>query len=93
MKNTIDDSIKHLDVNALFVAIGHTPNTNFLDGQLPLDEKGYLLVTGNGSSTEITGVFACGDVIDSNYRQAITAAGSGCKAAIDAERWLEESKN
>jgi len=93
LKNVTDDSFNHLEVNALFVAIGHTPNTSFLDGQLSLDEKGYLLVNDNGSSTEIPGVFACGDVIDSNYRQAITAAGSGCKAAIDAERWLIGKKN
>jgi len=92
VKNNLDSSVRSLDVKGLFISIGHTPNTNFLEGQLPLDEKGYLKVNHNGASTEIPGVFACGDVIDSNYRQAITAAGSGCKAAIDAERWLEENK-
>lgn len=91
LKDTLDGSIKHIDVKALFVAIGHTPNTKFLDGQLPLDENGYLIVEGE-TSTKIPGVFACGDVIDSNYRQAITAAGSGCKAAMDAERWLEDNR-
>lgn len=92
LKDTLDGTIKHIDVKGLFVAIGHTPNTGFLDGQLPLDDKDYLKVEGTTTSTIIPGVFACGDVVDSEYRQAITAAGSGCKAAIDAERWLEESK-
>lgn len=92
LKNVKDNSINEIDVNGLFVAIGHDPNTKFLDGQLPLDNKGYLLVKGSTSETNIPGIFACGDVIDSNYRQAITAAGSGCKAAIDAERWLDSSK-
>ena len=92
LKNTVDGSISTIDVKALFVAIGHNPNTKFLDGQLPLDKSGYLLVKDNTSATSIPGVFACGDIIDSKYRQAITAAGSGCKAAIDAEHWLENNK-
>jgi len=92
LKDTIDNSISTIDVKALFVAIGHNPNTKFLDGQLPLDKNGYLLVNNNTSQTNIPGVFVCGDIADPKYRQAITAAGSGCKAAIDAEHWLEKNK-
>jgi thioredoxin reductase (NADPH) len=92
LKSTVNESISTIDVKALFVAIGHDPNTKFLEGQLPLDKNGYLLVNDNTSTTSIPGVFACGDIIDSKYRQAITAAGSGCKAAIDAEHWLVKNK-
>lgn len=76
------------DTDGLFYAIGHTPNTNFLKGQLTLDDNGFIK-TQNGPETNIPGVFACGDVQDSYYRQAITAAGSGCQAAMKAERFLE----
>jgi thioredoxin reductase (NADPH) len=80
-----------LPVTGLFVAIGHRPNTDLVKGQLELEDSGYLITGrwGGASTTSVEGVFACGDVQDHTYRQAITAAGSGCQAAIDAERWLE----
>ena len=80
-----------LAVTGLFVAIGHKPNTDLVKGQLDLEDNGYLITGrwGGASTTNVAGVFACGDVQDHTYRQAITAAGSGCQAALDAERWLE----
>jgi thioredoxin reductase (NADPH) len=82
-----------LAVTGLFVAIGHRPNTDLVKGQLELEDNGYLVTGrwGGASTTNVEGVFACGDVQDHTYRQAITAAGSGCQAAIDAERWLEST--
>lgn len=93
LKNKKTGEVSELTVDGMFVAIGHTPNTTLFAGQLDIDEKGYIITkkgTNRQSSTNIAGVFACGDVQDSIYRQAITAAGSGCAAAIDAERYLEE---
>lgn len=89
LQSTKDNSLSDLVVEGLFVAIGHSPNTEMFKGALKLDEKGYIATKDKTSKTEIAGVFACGDVQDSLYRQAITAAGSGCMAAIDAERFLE----
>ena len=90
LKDTRDESTEEVNLDGVFVAIGHDPNVKFLDGLVELDEKGYIK-TGfsTATSTSVDGIFAAGDVADSVYRQAITAAGSGCQAAIDAERWLD----
>jgi len=91
VRNVQTDKTSQLGVTGLFVAIGHKPNTDLFKGQLDMEDSGYLVAgLGTGAtSTNVEGVFACGDVQDHTYRQAVTAAGSGCMAAIDAERWLE----
>jgi len=88
LRSTVDDSTQDVSLHGVFIAIGHTPNTGFLEGQLDMDAAGYVLTDGKSTRTNVAGVFAAGDVADSVYRQAITSAGEGCRAALDAERWL-----
>jgi len=89
LKNTVTGAESSMNVAGLFIAIGHRPNTDVFKGVIDMEDSGYLITRPDSTYTNIEGVFACGDVKDHVYRQAITAAGSGCMAAIDAERWLE----
>ena len=91
IKDTISGETKNINCDGVFMAIGHIPNTKVFQGQLDLDKKGYIITKPDSTDTNIPGVFACGDVQDQIYRQAVTAAGTGCMSAIDAERWLEEN--
>jgi thioredoxin reductase (NADPH) len=88
IRDVVTGEERLLPVTGVFVAIGHDPSSGLFTGQLDTDDEGYLLVKGRSTHTNIEGVFAAGDVVDHTYRQAITAAGSGCAAALDAERWL-----
>jgi thioredoxin reductase (NADPH) len=92
LKNIKTGIVSDFPCRGLFMGIGHTPNTAFLGGALTLDAKGYIVVRHPSMYTNVDGVFACGDVVDPHYRQAISAAGSGCIAALDAERWLTDHK-
>ncbi|HET7433444.1 MAG TPA: thioredoxin-disulfide reductase [Thermoanaerobaculia bacterium] len=93
VRNIVTDEVTEVKAQGLFVAIGHTPNTKAYEGQLTLDDAGYISLPHRHSTlTNIHGVFACGDVVDHIYRQAITAAGSGCQAALDCERWLTHER-
>ncbi len=91
LRNVGTGEVDDLPVGGLFVAIGHAPNTDLFKGQLDMDDSGYLITAAGSTRTNVEGVFACGDVQDHTYRQAITAAGTGCMAAIDSERFLEET--
>ena len=89
LENTVDGSTSEIEADGIFIAIGHKPNTDLFKGQLDMHENGYLKVKAGSTNTNIEGVYAAGDVADHTYRQAVTAAGSGCMAALDAQRWLE----
>jgi thioredoxin reductase (NADPH) len=91
VKDNATGEVKVLEAQGIFIAIGHQPNTGFLNGQLDIDPVGYIKTKDVSTATSVEGVFACGDVMDSHYRQAVTAAGSGCKAALDVEKYLENS--
>jgi thioredoxin reductase (NADPH) len=88
IRDTVTGERRELPLTGLFVAIGHDPRTELVRGQLELDDAGYIAVAHPTTRTNIDGVFACGDVVDHVYRQAVTAAGTGCAAALDAERWI-----
>jgi thioredoxin reductase (NADPH) len=89
MVNNQTGEKEEISITGLFIAIGHKPNTDIFKGQLDMDDAGYLITAGKSTKTNIPGVFASGDVQDKEYRQAVTAAGTGCMAALDAERYLQ----
>lgn len=90
LRDTVTGLVTTLDVDGLFIAIGHDPRSEIVKGEIHLDEDGYVLTQPGSTATNIDGVFAAGDLVDHTYRQAVTAAGTGCQAALDAERWLAE---
>ncbi len=91
-KNVITNEAADVACDGIFMAIGHKPNTKIFEGLIDLDEKGYIVLPSKSTATNIPGIFACGDVADHIYRQAITASGTGCMAALDAERWIESQE-
>ena len=90
LSDTADGSESELEVSGLFIAIGHDPRSELVVGQVQLDAEGYVMTDGKSTRTNLPGVFACGDLVDHIYRQAVTAAGTGCQAALDAERYLAD---
>lgn len=92
LRDTVTGETRELPVTGVFIAIGHDPRSDLLKGQIDLDDEGYVLVQGRTTATNLPGVFACGDLVDHTYRQAITAAGTGCAAALDAEKFLAASE-
>jgi thioredoxin reductase (NADPH) len=91
LRNTVDDSTKEIEIAGAFIAVGHEPQSQLVSGQIELDPNGYVATQGRSTRTNLAGVFAAGDLVDHTYRQAITAAGSGCQAALDAEWYLRDN--
>ncbi len=91
LRNTVDDSIRDLEITGAFIAVGHDPQSQLVEGQIDTDDGGYVVTQGRSTLTNVPGVFASGDLVDHTYRQAITAAGSGCQAALDAEWYLRDT--
>jgi thioredoxin reductase (NADPH) len=92
LKDTTTDTLREMSIDGVFIAIGHKPTTELFENQLILSDTGYISLATRSTVTNIEGVFAAGDVADHIYRQAVTAAGTGCQAAIDAERWLADNE-
>jgi thioredoxin reductase (NADPH) len=88
IKNTLDNTVTEKKIDGIFIAIGHKPNTDLFKGMIDIDEEGYIMTKPNSTKTNIEGVFAAGDVQDKIFRQAVTAAGTGCMAALEAEKFL-----
>jgi thioredoxin reductase (NADPH) len=91
LRNTVDDSTEEIEISGAFIAVGHDPQSQIVHGQVETDDDGYVVTQGSSTLTNLPGVFAAGDLVDHTYRQAITAAGSGCQAALDAEWYLRDT--